>query len=172
MLIKWKAEFCIDNGPIDADHLNIIGRINHIMKIVKPAGDVEDVLWALRELYTVAHAHFFREEALQETAGFPGIAEHRREHERLLASLWAQMAEIEAMALRPADPQMARRLVQCKAFLYRWILGHILDQDRKMAGYVEAMQAADYPLLSPHIEDVIFRMDRIAPADEGALRAS
>ncbi|PPQ38028.1 hemerythrin [Rhodoblastus acidophilus] len=156
MLIIWKDEFCIDHAAIDADHRNIIGRINYIIRAITPGCDLGEISSCLRELYRVTCAHFFRETILQEVSSFPHINEHRKLHERLLSELLDYIQYVEKLASETkGDRHLERELAACKSFLYRWILGHILDQDKKMTEYVEAMRTADDEVLNQDIEDLI-----------------
>jgi len=172
MLIIWKDEFCIDHAAIDADHRNIIGRINYIIRAISPECDLDAILVCLRELYRVTCAHFFRETILQEVSSFPYIKEHRKQHERLLSELLDYIQYVEKLASETkGDRHLEDELAACKSFLYRWILGHILDQDKKMTEYVEAMRTADEEVLSEDIEDLIPYICKIAGVNAETLHA-
>lgn len=163
MLIMWKEGFCIDHAAIDADHRNILGRVNYIIRAIKPGCDLTAISGCLRDLYRITCAHFFHETILQEVSSFPYINEHRKQHEWLLSEFLDYIRYVEKLASEPNDDgHVEQELDACKSFLYRWILGHILDQDRKMTEYVDAMQDADERVLSEDIEDLIPYIVKIA----------
>jgi hemerythrin len=172
MLIVWKDEFSIDNASIDADHQTIIWRINEIIELIRTGSDALVISHSLRELHRVTVAHFFREESLQAISSFPHSEEHRAEHKKLLSSLQECVTAIENTAAHDDHAVQSDKLKQCKVFLYRWILSHILVEDKKMREYVHKMRCADEEILTRNIEDLIPYVDMISGEGKSATHVS
>jgi hemerythrin-like metal-binding protein len=169
MMILWKYDFAIDHGCIDSDHQNIIERINEINILINVDGGIHIICNLMSELYRVAVAHFFREESLQAISSFPQSGEHKAEHERLLHSLNEWVSTLGSMT--HSDDLCLRRdmFKKCRSFLYRWILSHILIEDKKMCEYVHAMQSANETLLTTKLNDLVTYVDTIMIEREAAF---
>jgi hemerythrin len=76
----------------------------------------------LKKLIEFTRMHFWSEEQLLEQHGFPGLAGHRAEHQRLLAQLQESVRRLQrGEAVHRGD-------LLC--FLHDWFVGHVegLDQ--------------------------------------------
>ena len=137
MLIKWKSEFAIDNGIIDDDHKEIIGNLNSIIAAPLTGTSAGQLVAMIDDLHEVAARHFEREEHLQELLNFPDSVVHKAEHLELLESL-VQIGK----SLRDIPPDMSpEHSGRLKAFLYKWILSHIVHSDLKMQPYLQVAAA-------------------------------
>jgi hemerythrin len=128
MLLVWKDEFVIDNGPIDHDHKMLVTRINEVIERFNDDPRPANVLKALYSLRMHAEFHFRREERIQAEAGYAGLAEHAAEHRGVLANFDRIFEEIEAL---PADAIIPDHKAK-KAMLYRWVLHHLIDTDQDL----------------------------------------
>ena len=84
MTIDKKLVFLLGVPEIDDDHLHLVDMANRI------SGDLDEGSYALcvtlfDEFLEAAAAHFRKEEALLERAGYPGLAQHAAYHGELLA---------------------------------------------------------------------------------------
>jgi len=157
MLIIWKDDFSIDGGAIDADHRMIIQRINQIIVAIRSEESIYSIAFALKNLHRVTAAHFSREEALQNLVSFPDAEQHRQQHQKLLSALHDWVAEVNRIVSYEDFCTQNETLNQCKTFLYRWILGHILSHDMEMRGHMDATQYTSLAPLSidelgPHVD--------------------
>jgi hemerythrin-like metal-binding protein len=155
MLIKWKDNFRIDGAIIDADHQNLIYRINQINGAISSNEDIDFILVALKNLVRVTAAHFFREETLLKASNSQHSSEHGVEHKQLLSSLSERVTVIQEQ-LAHGDPRAQQETLRdCKSFLYRWILSHILVDDRKISAYVAEMGSVNEPIATLSIDDLL-----------------
>ena len=141
------------NASIDADHKNIILRINEIIKSILNEGNIFLISFAINELYKVTEAHFFREESIQEILNFPYLEEHQYEHKSLLSALHDWIKIIEYTSKKDNIIMQKYKLKQCKAFLYRWIFSHILEEDKKLGEYMRDVQFPN-DVLAQGIDDL------------------
>jgi hemerythrin-like metal-binding protein len=154
MLIIWKDEFAIDGGIIDDDHKKIIEIINEIITAIRAQEHIGSVALALKALHEITTAHFFREESLQELSEFPDLSRHRTAHRKLLATLSHWVETVDKSVLCEDFSTQNDVLSECKTFLYRWILAHILADDMEMREYIEDMRRSGSALLSQKLDEV------------------
>ena len=138
MLLVWKDQFTIDNGPIDRDHKMLVVRINNVLRSLNGKARADAVLKDIFSLRTHAEFHFKREERLQALAGYPGLDEHAAEHRQLLAQIDNVLDEIEALPSEALLPDQKKK----KTLFYRWILHHLIDTDRKIKPFIEKLSVA------------------------------
>jgi hemerythrin-like metal-binding protein len=96
-------------------------------------GDGRDYVQAvMEELLSCTLWHFRHEERLMLKHGYPGLAEHKSEHEDLIASAKALQRQLldEKKSVSSDDIE----------FLEHWLTGHILGTDMDMGSFLcEAM---------------------------------
>lgn len=85
---------------------------------------------AVTELVDYTATHFASEEGLMAAAGYPELEAHRDQHEHLMAR-----ARDMEMRVEIDDPAVA---VDLTHFLYRWLVDHIENSDRKFGEFVLA----------------------------------
>jgi hemerythrin len=128
MLLVWKDEFAVDNGPIDQDHKMLVVRINEVLQRLNDNPCPDNVLKALYSLRMHAEFHFRREERIQAEHGYAGLEEHAAEHRAVLANFDRIFEEIEVL---PPDAVIPDHKAK-KAMLYRWVLHHLIDTDQDL----------------------------------------
>ena len=138
MLIVWKDSFAIDHGVIDEDHKFLIAGLNSIIGKLSVGAQVGEFRRHTLHVRNFAELHFKREERLQMQCGYPGLAEHRDEHRRLLAGFDAFLAKFADLT----DDAVLADAAEAKSFLYRWVLGHILESDARLKPFVEALDTS------------------------------
>ena len=158
MIIAWKAKFSIDGAFIDADHRQIIRRINVIITLIRCRGDLEEILRVMRALYRLTNAHFFREEALLELSSCSCNQTHHMQHENVLKTLQGQIYLLEKL-LNADEIVKSESLRSFKTFLYKWALGHIMADDRHIIDFVDDMRNPKSGLLTSDIDEIATYMD-------------
>jgi hemerythrin-like metal-binding protein len=78
--------------------------------------------------YTVTH--FAAEEALMQEAAYPDYAQHKAEHGRL--------TEQVKLLKKKAPTANVMLPLELAAFLRRWLIGHIVDMDKKYSAHLNA----------------------------------
>ena len=117
---------------VDEDHRRLVELYNLLNHAVAEV-DAPEYIWALtEELIACTVWHFRHEERLMLKYGYDGLAEHKAEHDELIASakeLQQKLLE-EGKAVSNTEVE----------FLERWLVGHIFGADMKMGAYLcEAM---------------------------------
>jgi hemerythrin len=131
--LKWTADLSIGIELIDAQHKRIVDYINQLND-ARQTGEKKAVGLVLEGLADYTLSHFGYEEAVMAAARFPGIAQHRRGHERFarqLAEYGHRYALGEEVAAEVLDT------------LNKWLLNHIKREDHD---YMDLVKAALSPV--------------------------
>jgi len=129
--VKWRDDWLLGIDKLDAQHRALADCLNRLAAAAGNGGEVVDteaIRSLITELYTRTKQHFRYEEDLMHKAGYPGYADHAREHAMLLAELKSTIThDLSAEPLRlPPDLLSALR---------SWLIVHILQSDREFAEY-------------------------------------
>ncbi|WP_420472634.1 bacteriohemerythrin [Noviherbaspirillum sp. ST9] len=133
-IIAWSDILLVGHEQIDADHRRLFEIADRLHAGIREAGKdmlVRDVMGELMD-YTLTH--FAREEAMMKAAGFPGLQDHRFEHELITYRL--------RNLHRDADSGREGLAGQLEVFLDRWLARHILTSDAQIAIALRDAQAA------------------------------
>lgn len=129
-VIDWKEVYETGIVALDNEHRGLVGEINRLYEAVRDKRGEEllgDIL-SMLEAYTVDH--FQHEEKLMKEYHYPGLEEHQRVHQELIAA-------VQEMQQRAASgtEELARELLK---FLRGWVLEHIVEVDKKYGSFLES----------------------------------
>ncbi|WP_168734207.1 bacteriohemerythrin [Pseudothauera nasutitermitis] len=127
--IVWQPHMTLGHPLIDHDHQTLLELVNQVSSPLTRRDPVA-LEFVLDELLAYTVYHFAREEKLMEAAGYPDLAQHKRVHAHMIA----QVRELQAR-LAEADEALGDEL---QAFLERWLVEHILGEDRRYIPFVRA----------------------------------
>jgi hemerythrin len=130
MEIAWRDELAVGVQSIDEQHKELFRRFNTLLAACNEGrgkAEVGDLITFLRDYVAV---HFFDEEALQKEQGYPGFAEHRKQHLEFVGRLDAlhkqYFSEGASLSL----------VIQTNNMLIEWLVNHISKVDRKIGEYL------------------------------------
>lgn len=134
--IVWRDEWTLQVDFMDEDHRCLAAILNHIAPDICRCAQ-GGWTWAvgarlLSRLETLgAHTreHFRREEQVMRASDYPAFAQHKAEHDLLLAEYTVMLRDI-----RGAGPQ-SLELGTLNA-LKQWLIGHVLHDDKALADYL------------------------------------
>lgn len=132
-IIAWTDVLLVGHEAIDADHrriFEIADRLHAGLHRINEDGVVRQVMAELAD-YTLTH--FAREEALMKEASYPGLEEHRFEHELIIYRL--------RNLQRQANSGRAGLAEELEIFLDRWLARHILTSDANIAAALRGKNA-------------------------------
>ena len=109
---------------IDVQHQNLFRIANRLNADLAPGQLYEELM----NLYRYTREHFTAEEALMRKWQYPDYLDHKRLHDQLLGTLNTTAAEVAR------EPE---KLPQLQAFLANWVVGHIQDQDQRIADFLD-----------------------------------
>lgn len=133
-IIAWSDILLVGHAQIDADHRRLFEIADRLHAGIREAGKEALVREVMGELMDYTLTHFAREEAMMKAAGYPGLEDHRFEHE--LISYRLRNLHRDAYSGRPA---LADEL---EVFLDRWLARHILTSDAQIAIALRDTQTA------------------------------
>lgn len=129
--ITWQPDYDLGIADIDLQHRFFASLINRLAADLRQVNDAALRASLLQELSAYARFHFISEENLMARAGFPGLAEHRALHNRLIDELSARQTRLHLRAA-PQDVDDAI------TFLVQWFKGHTQHEDRQFAQHLLA----------------------------------
>jgi hemerythrin len=132
---QFEAKYSVGIEQVDQEHrrlFEIAGRAYDGLSANDEAAEAATRA-AVAELLDYTATHFASEESLMESTGYPDLAEHRQQHQHLLA----QAHDME-MRTEFGDQSMP---VELNHFIHRWLVDHIEGSDKKFGEFVAARHA-------------------------------
>ena len=137
-----KAEFTSNlvtgNKTIDEQHKELISKINNLLDAVESSQEQATAMRMLNFLNDYVVYHFEAEENLQKEVGYPGLADHQKQHEALkqtVADLTEMLTEEEGSSPAFVE-QLNKKVVE-------WLYKHIEGYDRSVAEYIYLAENPD-----------------------------
>ena len=130
MRAEFDDSLVTGNEMIDGQHKELIGKINNLLDSCETSRDKLVAVKTLDYLADYTEFHFGEEEKLQESINYPGLAEHKKEHEKLrqvVKELYEMLEEEEGPSAAFVE-QVNRNVIE-------WLYRHIKGFDRSEAEY-------------------------------------
>ena len=119
------------NETIDAQHKELIDKINKLMQCCEDGGGKLQAIKMLDYLADYTDFHFSAEEKLQEDSSYPGVKEHKQKH----AEFEKAVEELHEMLEEEEGPTDA--FVQAvNKNVIDWLYNHIKTFDCSVASYI------------------------------------
>lgn len=131
-IVAWSDILLVGHEGIDADHRRIFEIADRLHAGMRDAGAGRLVKVVLAELTDYTITHFAREEALMEASRYPGLQDHRFEHELICYRLRNLQHQCGS-----GQSGLAEEL---EIFLDRWLARHILTSDAQAAIALRGVQ--------------------------------
>ncbi|NQV51403.1 MAG: hemerythrin family protein [Candidatus Marinimicrobia bacterium] len=129
MTFKWTKDMRIDDGQIDADHKKLISIANKVLTLEQSSKRADELKQLIQDLYEYVKYHFAREEDLMQKLEYPDMKSHQTKHENIIL----------AMNLFLANAQnMDEILVNFRKLVSKWVIDHIMDEDKKLQRFMDA----------------------------------
>lgn len=122
LLVTWTHASIVDVQSMDNEHAIIMDVMNELRLALVQGAKRGQANELLNKLIEVTGMHFWNEEQLMERHGFPGLAEHRSEHHRLLAQL--------AESAHRVQQGEAVHMTDLLCFLHDWFIDHVEALDK------------------------------------------
>ncbi len=130
-MIEWSPAISTGVADVDADHKKLIDLLNQIF-ISSYAGVSSEMLdKILKELMDYTIYHFDREEKYLKEHGYPLLAEHNIQHEKLKDQLREIISKVNESNLENLSDETY-------AFLRGWLIDHIQAHDLEYAKFLRS----------------------------------
>ena len=103
-LLTWNQAGTVGVRAMDDQHGILMDTMNELRLAAVRGSGREQISEVLDRLIEFTRMHFWSEEQLMEQYNFPGMAEHRSEHQRLLAQILQSSHRVQhgdKMQMRP-----------------------------------------------------------------------
>ena len=127
---RWDQSCSVNIAELDHQHQRLfrtVAELEYAIRTGRADSIIDEVLQKVIE-HTIDH--FAAEEELMQQHGFPGLAAHRNEHQKLAQQL--TKFNLSNMAGRPDIPSVFL------VFLQTWLRDHILKTDKEYSGFLNA----------------------------------
>ncbi|MBN8527331.1 MAG: hemerythrin family protein [Planctomycetes bacterium] len=126
--MQWSEMLAIDGGAVDEQHRGLFDAVNAFHQAVVQGQAVDAVAGTLDYLKDYGHRHFTDEEAMLEASGYPGLAQHRRQHRQ-----FTDQVESFRTQLLEGGSGLGHSMSQ---FLGSWLVNHIMVADKAYASFL------------------------------------
>lgn len=126
-LFQWNDSFKLNIAKIDEQHEQLISLISELEGAVQDGAGGRLIDYVLQELIRYVGVHFADEERLMMLHGFPGLADHRLQHDSYvtrLKEIQENYQESNALSSATLD------------FLKEWIATHIKGTDQIYGAFI------------------------------------
>ena len=130
MRAEFDEKLVTGNEMIDGQHKELIDKINKLLDSCEVGNDKLTAIKTLDYLAEYTDFHFGEEEKLQESISYPGIKQHKKEHEKLRRVV----EELHEMLEEQEGPTEAF-VAQVQENVINWLYNHIKGFDRSVAEY-------------------------------------
>lgn len=122
-LMEWRPEFSVSVRQLDDQHGKLVGMVNELHDAMR-VGKGREVLGPILDaLISYTASHFAEEERLMRQHGYPDLARHKSEHDKLTG----QVLDLQ----RQYRSNGAVLSMTVMNFLRDWLVNHIQGEDRK-----------------------------------------
>lgn len=137
--IQWSDYYSVDNQEIDAQHQKWISICNTMQTtlLYGTPEEVEDAGHrALMEMMAYADYHFRHEENYMRSIGYPEINKHLKLHKNFEYLVYQYNRNVN-------DSHKLVLNTQVLQLVEKWLINHILIEDKKYAVFAERMSQKD-----------------------------
>ena len=131
---RWTEAYAVGDAEVDAEHRGLFA-VGERFERAMLEGKGKDILRELLvQLVRYASEHFAHEEQLMARIKFPGLPEHRKEHEGLRRRVEVMMDRAEAGEITMT--------IETMQFVMGWIERHVLGSDLAIGKFLKQAEFA------------------------------
>ncbi len=130
--IRWSDDYSIENRRLDDHHKLFFELFKSLHAGISDVNSTEDINGILVKLGDYAAAHFTYEEIYMLDISYNRLKEHRAQHDIFKAKI-KEFDRLKGNISR----EMKLQLVD---FLQKWMQGHIVEEDKRLAEWKEKLQ--------------------------------
>jgi len=127
-VFQWTRDNAVGIEDIDREHQRLFSLAERMHQAMLAGRGREFLPSLLAGLISYTADHLSREERLMERIGYPGLAEHRRQHAELRAN-------VRALQARSASGETTMT-IEATQLLMEWLKRHATASDRRIGEYL------------------------------------
>lgn len=131
MLTQWRDDMTTGNEDVDAQHRELLRRVDDLLKGAKARRGAEEIgrlMWFLKKY---VRWHFRDEEKLQLESGYPGYQAHKLQHE----IFFREVLRLESLHTEQGDNTLM--IVAVISAMCEWLRSHFNKLDRDFIDYLK-----------------------------------
>lgn len=133
-LFTWKDEYSVKVVKFDEHHKELVSLMNDLHDAMLKGKQQAIIGSTLKALADYTKYHFSEEEKLMVAYAYPGLAEHKAQHDAFVEKVRDSIAKFEAGKLALS--------IEVMNFLRDWLKGHILQTDKKYTEFFNSKKVA------------------------------
>lgn len=123
-MISWSDDYSLGIEKIDKEHQTLFAALNAFYDGLRKKADKESLAGLIAGLVNYTKTHFASEENFMQQIGFPGIENHKKEHQ-------AFIAKAEEFQKKQLEGKLMVS-VEVTNFIKNWITHHIKTEDKQI----------------------------------------
>jgi len=143
MSIVWRDTMKIGDPELDAEHRKFIALLNLIERGLEQ-NDVSPAVDIFEELLIYVETHLPAEEAYMERIGYPGLDDHKRQHEEFTYNFYVLLGRFRASY---DDAERQRHVERLAQMVREWLIDHIMKEIIELKPF--APQQTAKPVTTP-----------------------
>ncbi|MFZ5974729.1 MAG: bacteriohemerythrin [Bacillota bacterium] len=128
--MEWTNDLSVGVTKIDAQHKQLIMRVNAFFDAVETSTANQEVLKVLKFLEAYVVTHFQDEEALQLEYRYPQYQQHKKIHEDFIKTVHGIMDDIRKNGFTAVTQTLVGTT------LINWLVTHIKNEDKKVGQHI------------------------------------
>lgn len=126
---EWAQDMAIDDGPIDADHRNLVDLVNELHTATSEGRGHEVIEKVMERVIRYTKEHLIREEQIMASIHFPNLEMHKKGHAKFAKQLGELQLKFERGSITVAS--------QLSTVLRDWLSLHIRRSDKEIKVFLQ-----------------------------------
>jgi len=133
-LMDWSPAFSVNVKQFDDQHKKLVAMVNQLHEAMKVGKGSEVLGPILNSLISYTASHFADEERLMQQNGYPNLAKHKVEHDKLTR----QVLDLQ----KQYQTTKSALSMAVMSFLKDWLVNHIQGEDKKYGPFLNGKGVA------------------------------
>ena len=130
-LSDWSPRYTVNHPVMDEHHHTLFKLVDKLSEAIIEKKESEVIGEILNSLIEYTKMHFAAEEQLMRKANYPGVAQHKAAHDRLVE-------QVQELQRRHQAGDNTVNAEISKFLMTDWLVNHILGMDELYAPYFKA----------------------------------
>lgn len=126
--IIWNNRFNLKNNVLDEQHQRLVAIMNNLHDLIMQSTGLQSIAEVFSALVLTFRSHFTHEEQLMRQHAYPGLTQHKREHEYLMEQI-----NVTSKGVASGNRELIRDFQQ---FVAGWWLLHMKNVDQELGPFL------------------------------------